>query len=343
MIGHSAGGNDAFVVSPGGVGSSFEVVGDCSGGISGAATGGNDSFSFSGHFLTAKFYGDAKGNLIGRAAGGSDWFSGSMVSTQSAIFYGDSGGSLVGNAAGGNDKFTIAGGSSALTVYGDAALDLTDRSVGGDDKFIANTSQFGQALTFFGDAGRDMSGVVQGGMDTFVAGKTGAISAYGDALSMLDRAQGGNDVLVGSDNLTSGGPPFGASSVLFGDAQRMSDQAQGGNDTLVSGTGRDQMWGDAQIMDGDARGGNDVFRFDVHSGFDRVGDFGQGLGAIAGSNWGTDRLDVRALGIHAFSELDISAYDFITHESTILLNSEDHVVVRSQVALRASDFIFADT
>ena len=117
--------------------------------------------------------------------------------------------------------------------------------------------------------------------------------------------------------------------------------ARGGNDRLVSGTGNDDMWGDAQVMLGNARGGNDMFVFNSNNGHDKIEDFGQGVGCVPGSNWGTDHIDVTALGIHDFSQLHISAFDTTTHESTITFSPGNDVVVHSQVALTANNFIFA--
>ena len=98
-------------------------------------------------------------------------------------------------------------------------------------------------------------------------------------------------------------------------------------------------------MRGDALGnalyGNDTFVFNLDNGHDGILDFGQGANDIAGSNWGTDRIDVTALGIHDFGELTISAFDPTTHESTITFSPGNDVVVHSQVALTSDDFIFA--
>jgi len=121
----------------------------------------------------------------------------------------------------------------------------------------------------------------------------------------------------------------------------MSGNARGGCDTLISGTGNDDMWGDAQVMLGNAKGGNDAFVFNFNSGHDVIEDFGQGVASIEGSNWGTDHIDLSALGIHDFSQLSISAFDPTTHESTITFSSGNDVVVHSQVALTQHDFLFA--
>jgi hypothetical protein len=197
--------------------------------------------------------------------------------------------------------------------------------------------------TFFGDAGGTMSDAARGGDDTFMggapAGTPGLNLAYGDALAMSGNAHGGNDTLVGGDDATP--QPAGTfDNTLIGDAQTMSDRACGGNDKLISGTGNDDMWGDAQVILGMAKGGNDTFRFNFASGHDKIEDFGQGV-CVAGSNWGTDHIDVTALGITDFGQLSISAFDPTTHESTITLSPGNDVVVHSQVALTSHDFLFA--
>jgi Ca2+-binding RTX toxin-like protein len=179
-----------------------------------------------------------------------------------------------------------------------------------------------------------------GGDDTFIGGANSGTAdnlVYGDALTMSDKAQGGNDTLTGGNFLVP--LPAGTyNNTLIGDAQTMSGNACGGNDKLISGAGNDDMWGDAQVILGNARGGNDTFVFNFNNGHDKIEDFGQG---VAGSNCGTDHIDVSALGIQDFSELSISAFDPTTHESTITFSSGNDVVVHSQVALTERDFLFA--
>jgi hypothetical protein len=56
---------------------------------------------------------------------------------------------------------------------------------------------------------------------------------------------------------------------------------------------------------------------------------------------GRDHIDVRALGITDISQLTISTFDPATHESTIIFSTNNDVVVHSQAALTAHDFILA--
>ena len=101
------------------------------------------------------------------------------------------------------------------------------------------------------------------------------------------------------------------------------------------------MWGDAQTMTGNARGGNDTFVFNFNNGHDAIEDFGQGVRSQPGANWGIDHIDVSALGIHEFDQLSISTFDPVSHQSLISFSSGNDVVVHSQIALSAHDFLFA--
>ena len=100
------------------------------------------------------------------------------------------------------------------------------------------------------------------------------------------------------------------------------------------------MWGDAQVMFGNARGANDTFVFNFNNGNDKIEDFGQGVRGT-GPNLGIDHIDVSALGIENFSQLNISAFDPTTYESTITFSTGNEVVVHSQMVLTERDFLFA--
>src|SRR5262249_1433666 len=130
-------------------------------------------------------------------------------------------------------------------------------------------------------------------------------------------------------------------NALGGYCQAMVRHGHRGEDKLIRGNGNGGMWGDAQVMLGKAQGGNDTFAFNFSNGHDKIEDFGQGGRCVAGSNLGTDHIDVTALGIHDFGQLTISAFDPTTHESTITFSSGNDVVVHSQAALTQHDFLFA--
>jgi hypothetical protein len=110
-----------------------------------------------------------------------------------------------------------------------------------------------------------MSGHAVGGNDS-LSGGTGFGDAlnqfYGDAKSVSDSAQGGNDTLTGGNNTGAGT----VTNILFGDAESLSGSAKGGNDTLIAGTAAsgstvvNDMWGDGQLS-GAAQGGADLFVF----------------------------------------------------------------------------------
>jgi Ca2+-binding RTX toxin-like protein len=181
-----------------------------------------------------------------------------------------------------------------------------------------------------------MSGRAHGGDDNLLITSQlfGDCTLVGDAQTMSDKSRGGDDILSAANQ------PAGGTISLIGDAQTMSDKACGGNDTLISGTGNDNMWGDAQVMLSYAKGGNDTFVFKADSGFDVIEDFGQGIRG-AGPSLGIDHIDVSALGITDFSQLNVSAFDPTTHESTITFSAGNEVVVHSQIALTERDFLFA--
>src|SRR4029077_20936676 len=84
--------------------------------------------------------------------------------------------------------------------------------------------------------------------DTFI----GLTFLYGDAYSMYDDSQGGNDTLMGAD--------YSPENYLWGDAILMQDNSRGGNDTLTGGdySTSNLLIGDASSISGNAIGGNDT-------------------------------------------------------------------------------------
>jgi Ca2+-binding RTX toxin-like protein len=209
---------------------------------------------------------------------------------------------------------------------------MSGSAKGGNDTFVGVLNS---TNTFYGDAGIEMIGNSVGGSDHFTGGTSSTNTAYGDTLNMSGRAVGGNDVLTGGDD-ASGLLAGSFNDILVGDAKLMADQSRGGNDTIVSGTGNDDMWGDAQLIIGKAQGGNDSFVFAAGNGHDKIEDFGQ----TVGSQNGKDHIDVSGLGIGDFTQLTVSAFDEATHESTITFSPGNDVIVHSQHALTAQDFIF---
>jgi serralysin len=243
---------------------------------------------------------------------------------------------------GGNGDDVLVADMNVRALFGMSALNALDGG-GGNDVLTARL-----VATIAGvSLGFDVSNVLAGGngndrLEAYIE----ASRPFGELPPVENHLEGGggNDVLVatiatgtigssfldgaaGNDELTVVG---GSGNILIGGA---------GDDTLIQGTGTDDtMRGDAL---GTAQFGNDTFVFNVDNGHDAIVDFGQGAIDVAGPDWGTDRIDVTALGIEDFSELTISAFDPTTHESTITFSPDNDVVVRSEVALTSDDFIFA--
>ena len=110
-----------------------------------------------------------------------------------------------------------------------------------------------EGLTIAVGDDQTMDGSSQGGNDTLQVSPNSTASAgnylYGDAISMLDHARGGNDLFIGRN---------GINTIAYGDAGSMSGSALGGNDTVQ---GADNSYttvsGDAEYMYGNSDGGND--------------------------------------------------------------------------------------
>ena len=108
-------------------------------------------------------------------------------------------------------------------------------------------------------------------------------------------------------------------AILFGDTPNSLNKKQhGGNQTLIGNDPTNSLFGDAglNLLD-KAHGGDDISRETY------------------------EYSDVSALGITDFSQLNVSAFDPTTHESTITFSAGNEVVVHSQIALTERDFLFA--
>jgi hypothetical protein len=109
----------------------------------------------------------------------------------------------------------------------------------------------------------------QGGDDVFIVPAViGALSeiAYGDAETMSGHARGGADQIDVS---------AGFNAIGVGDAWLMIGHAVGGNDVLtgfVSGRGQPVLYGDANTMSGHALGGDDTLTAQAGSGGVLYGD-----------------------------------------------------------------------
>ena len=141
---------------------------------------------------------------------------------------------------------------------------------------------------------------------------------YGDALELLNRGVGGNDVLSGSP---------GDDSIL-GDASALLDRSRGGNDVLLGGKGDDWLIGDGGFLDWAAVGGSDRFVFGKASGRDTISDFEQAK----------DVIDVQALGFRDIAELSIEVDG---ERSIVHLHGHNQITVLGVTALTNADFLFA--
>jgi hypothetical protein len=319
-------------------------------------TGGDNSGS---GYLTNNLYGDAH-SMNDDASGGNDILTGGSIYSGSGglenAIWGDASW-MAGNAQGGDD-ILIGGSNNSGDSYlnfpfinflqGDAGL-FYDHAQGGDDILTGGDANGVNPVYnyLYGDAGGVSYAYAQGGDDILTGGSSSGPSPvlnflYGEGQYMLDSSQGGDDILIGGERGGSGI----VTNTLVGDARESFEggpnaQTQGGNDRLISGiNATDHMWGDWQTVTGGSSGGNDTFVFNFNNGHDRIEDFGQGV-CEAGPNLGTDHIDVSALGIEYFNQLDISAFDPTTYESTITFSPDNDVVVHSQVALTSHDFFFA--
>jgi hypothetical protein len=161
------------------------------------------------------------GDLDHRQRGTDDILTGDPTTN---ILIGDAGGSMFDFSKGGNDTF-MEEAPSNYTFYGDAVGSMFDFARGGDDTFAGLTFS---TTTAYGDAGDDMSDHSKDGNDTFNSGMARDVNNafYGDAGGNISgHAQGRDDVAVLQ----------GATNFVYGDAITMLGNAVGGNDTLTGG------------------------------------------------------------------------------------------------------------
>jgi Ca2+-binding RTX toxin-like protein len=151
----------------------------------------------------------------------------------------------------------------------------------------------------YGDAGT-MSDDAEGGNDRLVGGTT-ADRMWGDAVTMSGRSQGGDDRLSGGDD----------DDVMYGDGQVMSSTAQGGNDVLSGDRGNDQMWGGK---------GFDRFVFRTGDGIDRIEDFDPHSGGAD-----ADVVDLRGMGIASFAALMSLTADDTNGDAVITFSASQRI------------------
>jgi hypothetical protein len=151
------------------------------------------------------------------------------------FFYPADGDSIAGDAEflnggqGGNDYFSGASGAYGYMAVGDA-FEMGGRAQGGNDLMIGgngvNTSS--PAPVVFA-SGLDFTPADVTSLDVYFG--SGGVQYAGDAVYMYQRAQGGDDTLVGGYN---------SQNLLAGDAlYTMYDRTAGGNDVILGGSGVD--------------------------------------------------------------------------------------------------------
>jgi hypothetical protein len=249
-------------------------------------------------------YGDTSGTIgFGRAG----------VQTLSGRFLVGDARELTGVALGAGDHL-IADSTDHTQLNGDAIV-MSGVARGGNDLIEALPNATTNNLV--GDAGTMLDATL-GGNDTIGGADGGLNMIYGDAITITGASRGGNDLLrAGDANYNQ----------LYGDAYELRDVARGGSDTLVSGTGNDDMWGDARVNNSIAPGGRDVFVFLPGNGSDAIADFQRG----------EDKIDLHALELNGFSDLQI---DVEPEGNSFITLATGFVRVVGVTNLAASDFIF---
>jgi hypothetical protein len=153
--------------------------------------------------------------------------------------------------------------------FGDTSGALSKHNKGHNQKLVGGDDE---ANYLYGDA-YTMESFAKGGNDTLIGGNDvppGSNNSgnflYGDAYNMTDYARGGNDILTGGNN---------SNNYLYGDAYSMSGYAKGGNDTLIGGidsTRINALIGDAVYMSDFAKGGDDILISAANTGDIMWGD-----------------------------------------------------------------------
>ena len=156
-------------------------------------------------------------------------------------------------------------------------------------------------------------------------GNGSSADVFGDARTLYDNAQGGNDILDGSSG----------NQVLYGDAQfylpSSPGSITGGKDVLIGGP-NDQLWGGPN---------DDTFKFKVASGNDVIQDFNQGNLAVGSTAPEHDIINVHAYGFTDWSALLAVISDDSAGDAVVQLSPTDSITLTGvhTANLHASDFI----
>lgn len=239
----------------------------------------------------------------------------------------------------GND--VIYGGDGADTIYTGSWDGATHTGNGTDEAWGGNGGDM-----IYGDNGADKLAGGAGSDTINGGGGNDVIYSGADAASTDDLLGGaGNDTIYGGDGVDNidGGT---GNDVLYGGSGIDTVEGGSGADSIFGGADGDYLYGDAgdDIITGgagdgasdDLTGGDgaDTFVFSAGDGADLILDFSQGEG---------DLIDLSALGITSFAEVDANAYQIGTN-TTIELDAGATAITLNGVAiadLSAADFIFA--
>ena len=233
--------------------------------------------------------------------------------------------------AGGNGADTVDGGSGADNLFGEGGADslvggtgfVTDILTGGEGNDTLNAaSGFGDYDLIDGGGGDDLYlldtpadltfEAVGGGIDTVHATITG----------------GGFYLYANVENLVlMGATPFGVgnglANVLTGSGLANWLLGGAGADTLNGMGGNDVLFGE---------GGADIFVFLRGTGGDVIGDFAVG----------SDRIDLRSLGVASYAALSAVMVE-VAGTTAINLGQGDIIIINgvAKAALSAADFLLA--
>lgn len=156
---------------------------------------------------------------------------------------------------------SAAGVVDANQLLGDTEL-IRAAEVGGEDRLIGGVGcsdqLVGDSRTLYGIGGKDE--LIANGMFT---------EMIGDAVELQTSGRGGDDLLTGT-------PTAGTSTLMVGDAVKAYGTARCGNDQLVSGRSTDLMYGDYQYAL-PAQTINDPFIFEVYEQYSFFTPVSQGL------------------------------------------------------------------
>ena len=142
------------------------------------------------------------------------------------------------------------------------------------------------------------------------------------SLGQVNAADGSTEQLTSIENVIANA----AANAITGNSAANRLEGGDGDDQLNGGGGADVLFGEA---------GADTFIFDANFGNDVVGDFEAGAG-------GGDLLDLRALGVQSFAEVQAVLSDGV--DGTVIdFGGGDSILLQgvASSSLQSDDFLFA--